>query len=128
MEWSVSKTSTVILLKKPKRETTSEALQKREEEEFNTGPSQYSHNLPRAMHRCSLIVKRNKRCLGWVKVLDRHCNIVLEKVKEMWTEVPKSVKGKKKSNPVNKDCSISKMFLLWELSHYGAVELLITGK
>ena len=86
-------------------------LQKREEEEFNTGPSQYSHNLPRAMHRCSLIVKRNKRCLGWVKVLDRHCNIVLEKVKEMWTEVPKSSKGKKKSKPVNKDCYISKIFL-----------------
>uniref|UniRef100_A0A8C6IB05 Small nuclear ribonucleoprotein Sm D2 n=1 Tax=Mus spicilegus TaxID=10103 RepID=A0A8C6IB05_MUSSI len=40
-------------------------------------------------------------------------------VKEMWTEVPKHDKGKKKSNPVNKDCYISKMFLLWELSHYG---------
>ncbi|CAM4619234.1 unnamed protein product, partial [Lepidochelys kempii] len=40
-----------------------------------------------------------------------HCNMVLENVKEMWTEVPKSGKGKKKSKPVNKDRYISKMFL-----------------
>lgn len=36
----------------------------------------------------------------------RHCNMVLENVKEMWTEVPKSGKGKKKSKPVNKDRSL----------------------
>jgi small nuclear ribonucleoprotein D2 len=36
---------------------------------------------------------------------------VLENVKEMWTEVPKTGKGKKKSKPVNKDRYISKMFL-----------------
>ena len=41
----------------------------------------------------------------------RHCNMVLENVKEMWTEVPKMGKGKKKSKPVNKDRYISKMFL-----------------
>ncbi|KAL4824613.1 hypothetical protein H8958_002071 [Nasalis larvatus] len=41
----------------------------------------------------------------------RHCNMVLENVKEMGTEVPKSGKGKKKSKPVNKDRYISKMFL-----------------
>lgn len=36
---------------------------------------------------------------------------VLENVKEMWTETPKSGKGKKKSQPVNKDRYISKLFL-----------------
>ena len=41
----------------------------------------------------------------------RHCNMVLENVKEMWTETPKAGKGKKKSKPVNKDRYISKMFL-----------------
>nr|ABY74561.1 small nuclear ribonucleoprotein D2 (predicted) [Callithrix jacchus] len=35
--------------------------------------------------------------------------MVLENVKEMWTEVPKSGKGKK-SKPVSKDRYISKMF------------------
>lgn len=36
---------------------------------------------------------------------------VLENVKEMWTEVPKSGKGKKAAKPVNKDRFVSKMFL-----------------
>jgi small nuclear ribonucleoprotein D2 len=37
--------------------------------------------------------------------------MVLEDVKEMWTELPKTGKGKKKANPVAKDRFISKMFL-----------------
>uniref|UniRef100_A0A8C6FYM0 Small nuclear ribonucleoprotein Sm D2 n=1 Tax=Moschus moschiferus TaxID=68415 RepID=A0A8C6FYM0_MOSMO len=46
-----------------------------------------------------------------MSLLNKHCNTVLENVKEMWTEVPKSGKGKKKSKPVNKDRYITKMFL-----------------
>ena len=41
----------------------------------------------------------------------RHCNMVLENVKEIWTEVPKTGKGAAKAKPVNKDRFISKMFL-----------------
>lgn len=41
----------------------------------------------------------------------RHCNMVLENVKEMWTELPKTGKGKKKAKPVSKDRFITKMFL-----------------
>ncbi len=37
--------------------------------------------------------------------------MVLEQVKEMWTEMPKTGKGKKKAKPVNKDRFIAKMFL-----------------
>jgi small nuclear ribonucleoprotein D2 len=37
--------------------------------------------------------------------------MVLENVREMWTEVPKTGKGQKKAKPVNKDRFISKMFL-----------------
>ena len=37
--------------------------------------------------------------------------MVLENVKEMWTETPRTGKGQKKSKPVNKDRNISKMFL-----------------
>lgn len=43
--------------------------------------------------------------LARVKAFDRHCNMVLENVKEMWTEKPKGGKGK----GVNKDRFISKM-------------------
>jgi small nuclear ribonucleoprotein D2 len=51
---------------KPKSELSPEELQKLEEEEFNTGP-------------LSVLTR--------VKAFDRHCNMVLENVKEMWTEV-----------------------------------------
>ncbi|RZR81532.1 hypothetical protein BHM03_00007785 [Ensete ventricosum] len=37
--------------------------------------------------------------------------MVLENVWEMWTEIHKTGKGKKKALPVNKDRFISKMFL-----------------
>ncbi|XP_062035305.1 small nuclear ribonucleoprotein Sm D2-like [Lepus europaeus] len=94
------------LLNKPKSEMTPEELQKREEEEFNMGPlsvlTQLVKNNTQVLINC-----RNKKLLGCVKAFDRHCNMV----KEMWTELPKSGKGKKKSKPVNKDCYISNMFL-----------------
>ncbi|XP_006901334.1 PREDICTED: small nuclear ribonucleoprotein Sm D2, partial [Elephantulus edwardii] len=89
------------LLNKPKSEMTPEELQKREEEEFNTGPlsvlTQSVKNNTQVLINC----RNNKKLLGRVKAFDRHCNMVLENVKEMWTEVPKSGKGKKKSKPVN---------------------------
>ena len=37
--------------------------------------------------------RNNKKLLGRVKAFDRHCNMVLEGVKEMWTELPKTGKG-----------------------------------
>lgn len=37
--------------------------------------------------------------------------MVLENVKEMWTEAPKAGAGSKKARPINKDRYISKMFL-----------------
>ncbi len=47
----------------------------------------------------------------FLRVSDRHFNMVLENVKEMWTETPKTAKGKKKAKPINKDRFISKLFL-----------------
>lgn len=69
-------------------------------------------------------------CLYTLRLLCRfrHCNMVLENVKEMWTEVPKSGKGKKKSKPVNKDRYISKMFLRGDSVIVVLRNPLITGK
>ena len=49
--------------------------------------------------------------IGRVKAFDRHLNMVLEDVKEMWSEIPHAGKGQKKSKPVTKDRYINKMFL-----------------
>lgn len=83
-------------LTKPKSEMTPEELAKREEEEFNTGPlsvlTQSVKNNTQVLINC----RNNKKLLGRVKAFDRHCNMVLENVKEMWTEQPRTGKGKKK--------------------------------
>jgi small nuclear ribonucleoprotein (snRNP)-like protein len=75
---------------------TPEELAKREEEEFNTGPlsvlTQSVKNNTQVLINC----RNNKKLLGRVKAFDRHCNMVLENVKEMWTELPRTGKSKKK--------------------------------
>lgn len=75
---------------------TPEELAKREEEEFNTGPlsvlTQSVKNNTQVLINC----RNNKKLLGRVKAFDRHCNMVLENVKEMWIELPRTGKGKKK--------------------------------
>lgn len=88
---------------------TPEELAKREEEEFNTGPlsvlTQSVKNNTQVLINC----RNNKKLLGRVKAFDRHCNMVLENVKEMWTELPRTGKGKKKVKPIF-TCIFSKHF------------------
>merc|ERR1711874_520082 len=88
-----------------------EADKQTEEEMFRTGPLSVLTEAMRANSQVLINVRNNKKLLGRIKAFDRHCNMVLENVKEMWTEVPKSGKGAKKAKPVNKDRYISKMFL-----------------
>lgn len=80
---------------KPRSELSLEEIAKIEEEEFSTGPlsvlTQSVKNNTQVLINC----RNNKKLLGRVKAFDRHCNMVLENVKEMWTEVPRTGKGKK---------------------------------
>lgn len=123
---------------KPKSDMTPEELKAKEEEDFNTGPlsilTQSVKNNTQVLINC----RNNKKLLGRVKAFDRHCNMVLEQVKEMWTEQPKTGKGQsqlkekrrlsnprlssphtpifffifsEKAKPVNRERFISKMFL-----------------
>lgn len=65
-------------------------------------------------------IRNNRKLLARVKAFDRHCNMVLENVKEMWTETPRLANGKK-GRPVNKDRFISKMYV------YNTITLSISG-
>ncbi|KAJ9101747.1 Small nuclear ribonucleoprotein Sm D2 [Naganishia friedmannii] len=78
-----------------------------EEFEVSQGPLSVLQQSVRNNTQVLISLRNNKKLLGRVKAFDRHANMVLENVKEMWTEVPK---GKNKK-PVNKDRFISKMFL-----------------
>jgi len=93
---------------------TVDELEKREEEAFKTGPlsvlttsvksnSQVCNAKYKAacdtvsslvwdfyinlMLQVLINCRNNRKLLGRVKAFDRHCNMILENVKEMWTEV-----------------------------------------
>ncbi len=103
--------SCILLHSKPKSEMSEEDLRRKEEEEFQTGPLSVLTQSVRNNTQVLINCRNNRKLLARVKAFDRHFNLVLENVKEMWTEAPKTGKGKSKAKPVNKDRFISKMFL-----------------
>ncbi|EJD04143.1 Sm-like ribonucleo protein [Fomitiporia mediterranea MF3/22] len=91
----------------PKSELNEAEIRQLEEQEISQGPLSVLLQAVRNHHQVLISLRNNKKLLARVKAFDRHTNMVLENVKEMWVEVPK---GKNKK-PVNKDRFISKMFL-----------------
>merc|ERR1712230_344505 len=98
------------LLAKPRQELTEFEIALLEEHEFSAGPLSILQTAVRSHTQVLISVRNNRKLLARVKAFDRHCNMVLENVKEMWTETPRLADGKK-GRPVNKDRFISKMFL-----------------
>ncbi|GIL52980.1 hypothetical protein Vafri_8566 [Volvox africanus] len=90
---------------------TVDELEKKEEDEYRTGPLSVLTQSVKTNGQVLINCRNNHKLLARVKAFDRHCNMILENVKEMWTEIPKTGKGSKGSRPVNKDRFVSKMFL-----------------
>merc|ERR1719247_4003186 len=84
---------------------------KTEEEEFSTGPLSVLTQSVKSNTQVLINCRNNKKLLGRVKAFDRHFNMVLEQVTEIWMEQPKTAKGQKKAKPVNRERFITKMFL-----------------
>ena len=64
-----------------------EDLEKKEEEEFRTGPLSVLTTSVKTNTQILISCRNNRKLLARVKAFDRHFNMVLEGVKEMWTEV-----------------------------------------
>ncbi|MCJ1275099.1 mRNA splicing protein [Puttea exsequens] len=96
------------LLDKPRSDLTEYEVGVLEEHEFTSGPLSILQTAVRSHTQVLISCRNNRKLLARVKAFDRHCNMVLENVKEMWTETPR-VSGGKKGRPVNKDRFISKM-------------------
>ncbi|OAA43524.1 small nuclear ribonucleoprotein Sm D2 [Beauveria brongniartii RCEF 3172] len=96
------------LLTKPRNELTEYEIAQLEEHEFSAGPLSILQTAVRSHVQVLISIRNNRKLLARVKAFDRHCNMVLENVKEMWTETPRLADGKK-GRPVNKDRFISKM-------------------
>eukprot|EP00574_Skeletonema_japonicum_P008411 CAMPEP_0201721934 /NCGR_PEP_ID=MMETSP0593-20130828/6449_1 /ASSEMBLY_ACC=CAM_ASM_000672 /TAXON_ID=267983 /ORGANISM="Skeletonema japonicum, Strain CCMP2506" /LENGTH=112 /DNA_ID=CAMNT_0048212813 /DNA_START=63 /DNA_END=401 /DNA_ORIENTATION=+ len=82
------------------------------ETDLKSGPFNVLYKAVKGNTQVLINVRNNHKLLGRVKAYDRHMNLLLEDVKEMWTEYSKG--GKSRSNrgtAVNKDRYVSKMFL-----------------
>eukprot|EP01059_Diplonema_ambulator_P002252 TRINITY_DN11905_c0_g2_i2.p1 TRINITY_DN11905_c0_g2~~TRINITY_DN11905_c0_g2_i2.p1 ORF type:complete len:106 (+),score=16.27 TRINITY_DN11905_c0_g2_i2:47-364(+) len=82
------------------REDPEDAAAK-EEAEFENGPMSILKQAIRSEKQVLINCKNNKKLLGKVKAFDRHMNMILEGVTELWVEIPKVKKGEK-PKPVNK--------------------------
>ena len=82
-----------------------------EEYEFTHGPMALLSQALKTRTPVLISCRNNRKLLAKVKAFDRHCNLVLENVREMWTENGRRGRGKKRAQSVNKDRFISKMFL-----------------
>jgi small nuclear ribonucleoprotein D2 len=79
--------------------------------EFHNGPLSVLNTAVLNHDQVLISLRNNRKLLARVKAFDRHSNMVLINVKEMWTEIPRSTTSGKKGKPINKDRFISKMFL-----------------
>jgi len=98
------------LMNKPRSELTEYEVSLVEEYEFTMGPLSILQTAVRSHGQVLISCRNNRKLLARVKAFDRHFNMVLENVKEMWSEQPRNAQGKK-GRVVNKDRFISKMFL-----------------
>ena len=78
-------------------------------DDLESGPLSVLHKATKANTQVLIHIRNDHKLLARVRAFDRHFNMVLEDVRELWTEIPRS-KGSK-ARPVNKDRVISKMFL-----------------
>merc|ERR1711890_148955 len=93
-----------------KADLTPEEREAKEQEEFSTGPLRVLTDSVKNNTQVLINCRNNKKLLGRVKAFDRHCNMVLEGVKEMWTELPKTGKGKKKRSRSTRTVSSPRCF------------------
>ena len=98
------------LLSKPRSELTEYEVAQVEEHELTTGPLSILQTAVRSRTQVLISCRNNRKIPARVKAFDRHCNMVLENAKEMWTETPRLANGSY-GRKVNKDRFISKLFL-----------------
>lgn len=81
------------------------------EPDYNSGPLSVLNQCANKKSQVMISGRNNKKIVGNLLAFDKHCNMVLINVKEMWTEFPRLGKGKKKGKPLYKDRTINKLFI-----------------
>lgn len=81
-----------------------------EEFEFAHGPMSLLQEAIESDIPVVISCRNNHKLIAKVRAFDRHCNLILENVKELWTESLKNNKGKKVKS-ISKERFVSKLFL-----------------
>lgn len=102
------------LVDRPRLELTEAELAKVEEYEFQYGPMLLLSQAVKLGLPVVVLCRNNHKLVGRVKAFDRHCNMILENVKELWTEVERNEKGKK-VREADRERFVLKMFLRGDL-------------
>lgn len=74
------------LIDRPKSELNKDELSQLEEFEFKHGPMSLINDSMQSRTPIIISLRNNHKIIARVKAFDRHCNMVLENVKELWTE------------------------------------------
>lgn len=98
------------LIDRPRSELTELELQKLEEFEFAHGPMSLLQNAVNNNTPVIISCRNNHKLVAKVRSFDRHANMILENVKDLWSEPVKNSKGKT-IKTVSKERFISKLFL-----------------
>ena len=77
------------------------------EETFHEGPLSLLKDSVKKNSQILVYCRNNRKLLARVRAFDRHMNMVLENVVEIWTELSKG----KNAKPKNKERFMSKLFL-----------------
>ncbi|KAG7825834.1 hypothetical protein KL909_001066 [Ogataea angusta] len=83
------------LLNKPRAELSEKDLQDLEDYEFNNGPLRLLTGAIQNNATVLISLRNNHKLLAKVKAFDRHCNMILENVKEIWSETNPDDRNKK---------------------------------
>ncbi len=75
-------------------------------DKFEVGPLSLLTECVRDNTQVLISCRNNRKLLGRVRAFDRHCNLVMESVREMWPELTK-----KGATPINRDRYIPKLFV-----------------
>lgn len=81
-----------------------------QEETFHEGPLSLLKEAVKKKNHILVYCRNNRKLFGQLRAFDRHMNMVLENIIELWTEVSKNKKGSK-PNERNMERHISKLFL-----------------
>lgn len=75
-------------------------------DKFEVGPLSLLTNCVRDNAQVIVSCRNSRKLLGRVRAFDRHCNLVMESVREVWPE-----SNKKGAVPVTRDRFIPKLFV-----------------